>query len=384
MSIAGLLWIGMGGLAYIYLGYPLLISLLSALWPVKREKGTFRANVSVVIVAHNEARQIRRKLENIRSLEGAEWIKEIVVASDGSDDGMIDLVQEAAEFDPRIRIVVGHDRLGKPARLNQVIPTCTGEILLLLDARQEIDSRALVELLDNFADHRIGVVSGELILRENYELSTAAAGIGFYWRYEKYVRRKESQFRSVPGATGAIYAIRKELFQKIPPNTLLDDVVIPMQAVIQGYRCVFEPNALAYDSPSHSPAQEAVRKRRTIAGNAQLLIHHPSWLLPWINPIWFEFVSHKLSRLVSPMFLAAAFVANTLLLWDRFYWLLFLCQAGCYAAAFTGWLLQIYGMKSRIFGPFLMFWTLNLTTVQALWDAIRQKYNVTWGRSAKS
>ena len=122
-----------------------------------------------------------------------------------------------------------------------------------------------------------------------------------------------------PCATGACIAIRRSLFRPIQDQVILDDVAIPMQIVAQGYRCVLESGAIAYDEPSQQPGQEAVRKRRTIAGAAQLLRDYPAWLNPLQNPIWFEYVSHKMLRLASPALLIGVLVSNELLLDVRLY-----------------------------------------------------------------
>ena len=156
--------------------------------------------------------------------------------------------------------------------------------------------------------------------------STAAQGMGFYWTYEKWIRKNEAKVGSVPGATGAFYAIRKECFEAFPPNALCDDVIIPMQSIIQGYRCIFEEDALVYDLPSVSTKAESLRKRRTIAGIAQLITLYPSWLAPWRNPIWFQFISHKISRLLSPILLMLAFIVNLMLLNRGQYLELFMLQ----------------------------------------------------------
>ena len=252
---------------------------------------------------------------------------------------------------------------------------------MLCDARQILSDDAIPELLANFADPKVGVVSGELMFRRSTEESTAGRGIGAYWRYEKMIRRAEAEFRSVPGATGALYAIRREAFQTIPDSTLLDDVVIPMVAVTKGWKCVFERNAIAWDDPSDSLGREAIRKRRTIAGAAQLVVHYPSWLLPWKNPIWLEFVSHKIMRLVSPALLLSVAVSNILLLSEWAYLLLLLGQLCFYYSAFAGWLCQKIGRPSSIFGVQAMFVTLNVTTVAALFDAMRGRFRVKWQRS---
>jgi cellulose synthase/poly-beta-1,6-N-acetylglucosamine synthase-like glycosyltransferase len=337
-------------------------------------------SVSVVIVVHNESRHIVRKLHNLLSLEHSDGIREILVGSDGSTDNTPDLVRGFP--DARVRLVAFAERRGKPAVLNDVIAQATGDIVLLADARQEFDRRCLVELVANFADERVGVVSGELVLRRETTRTTAAEGIGFYWVYEKFLRKAESRFRGVPGATGACYALRRAQYRPIPPATILDDVAIPLQIVAQGGRCVFEPLALAYDDPSSSPEQEAVRKRRTIAGAAQLVRLFPHWLWPGCQPLWFEFLSHKLLRLVSPVLLVTAVLSNLWLFRHGVYGGLLALQAVFYVSAAYGWWLQAVGRRSRLFGPVLMFLTLNGTTALALWDACRSRYRVTWTRAA--
>ena len=373
-------WLSLAGLVYVYLGYPILVNLLAASFPMRRDRYlTDGQKVSVVIACHDEAERIKNKLLELLSSPQACFIDEILIGSDGSNDDIAASI--AALNDPRIRLVEFSNRRGKPAVLNDLVPQCRNEILVLCDARQILSDNVIPELLANFADPKVGVVSGELMFRQSSNDSTAGHGIGAYWRYEKMIRRAEAQFRSVPGATGAVYAIRREAFQKIPDSTLLDDVVIPMVAVTQGWRCVFERNAIAWDVPSDSLGREAVRKRRTIAGAAQLIVHHPSWLLPWKNPIWLEFVSHKILRLVSPALLLIVAVTNILLVSQLPYSLLLLGQISFYYSAFAGWLCQRLGRPSSIFGVQALFLMLNVTTVAALFDAIRGRFRVTWERS---
>jgi poly-beta-1,6-N-acetyl-D-glucosamine synthase len=206
--------------------------------------------------------------------------------------------------------------------------------------------------------------------------------MGFYWSYEKLIRSAEGRFRSVPGATGAIYAMRRTLFRPIPPQTILDDVVIPMQAVEQGYRCLLERGAEAYDRPSVSTSKESIRKRRTITGCAQLIVSQPRWLLPWRNPIWWEYCSHKLMRLVSPLLLVGAGATNVWLMRNPVYSVCLALQGTLYVSALAGWLSQQFGRKSAVFGPSLMFVTLNTTTIAALWDAACGRFQATWRKAA--
>ncbi len=372
-------WSGLT-LVYIYVGYPLLVWTLGRLWPKRVRKGPVRKDVSVVVVAYNEAHNLERKIRSVLASDGAEQVREVVVASDGSTDHTAEVVR--AVSDRRVRLVEFPHRRGKPAVLNDVVPTCRGEIVVLTDARQELSRPALAALLENFADPTVGVVSGELVFRSDEDTTTVSSGVGAYWRYEKFIRKCESRFRSVPGATGALYAIRKSLFRPLPENTILDDVVLPLQIVEQGYRCVFEPRAVVWDRPSRSPRQEAVRKRRTIAGAAQLVVNHPRWLLPWKNPIWFEYVSHKLLRLLSPVLLVLVAAANWPLRHEPLYAVTYSLQLGLYLAALIGWAFQRLGQKAVLFAPPLLFVTLNSVTLAALWDALRGRFRPTWRKAS--
>ncbi len=368
------------GILYVYVGYPLVILALARWFSRPVAKRPMPASLSIVLAGHNEQHTLPKKIANLLACHGSEQIREILVGSDGSTDQTVEILRQHP--DPRVKVLDFPQRRGKPAVLNDLVPLATGEILVFADARQEFAPDVLQALAANFADRNVGVVSGELVFRQSSDSSVAAEGIGFYWRYEKLIRKSESQFQSVPGATGACYAMRRKLFQPIPANTLLDDVAIPMQAIMQGYRCIFEPQAIAYDTPSKSTRQESVRKRRTIAGVAQLVWQQPAWLLPWKNPIWFEYVSHKLLRLVSPLLLLVALITNLLLLGSFWFQLALLLQALFYSAAGLGWMLQSRGKSSRLFGPCVMFLSLNITTAFALYDAACSRYRVTWQKAA--
>jgi biofilm PGA synthesis N-glycosyltransferase PgaC len=375
-----LFWLSAVGVVYLFAGFPVLAMLLSRLFPFTPQRGRNEAPISVVVVGYNEAARWKAKLDTILASSIAPQIAEILIGSDGSDDKTADVI--AAYSDSRVRLVAYAERRGKPAVLNDLVPQCQSEIVVLMDARQELDPQAIEKLASCLCDPRVGVVSGELVFRTDGAATSAAEGIGFYWKYEKAIRKAESRFRSVPGATGALYAIRKSLFRPIPPQTLLDDVVIPMQAVEQGYRCLLEPGAIAYDRPSSETRQESVRKRRTIAGAAQLILNQPRWLVPWRNPIWWEFVSHKIGRLVSPLLLATCLIANLVLLSVPLYQVLLAVQVAFYAMALAGYVCQRAGIRSRLAGACLMFVALNTVTVAALWDALRGRFRATWQRTA--
>ncbi|MFP6762222.1 MAG: glycosyltransferase [Planctomycetaceae bacterium] len=382
-------WVSLLGLLYIYVGYPLLVMSLAKIVPMRRSLSSpvemapdqSECQVSIVIASSNDGGVLHAKLIHLLESPQARFIREILVGSDGSTDDTGRLIREMN--DDRILLFEFSKRRGKPAVLNELIPQCRSEILVLCDARQRLSAEAIPSLLSSFSDSKVGVVSGELVFEADTSGdSTAARGIGAYWHYEKSIRRSEARFRGVPGATGALYAIRKELFQPIPDSTLLDDVVIPMNAVVKGYRCVLEPRAIVWDTASDSLSRESMRKRRTIAGAAQLAINHSAWLLPWKNPIWMEFISHKLLRLVSPFLLLIVLVMNYQLVQVNMIYAGLLClQAAFYCCAVAGWMCQRMGHPSALFSVQLAFTVLNLTTLAALWDAVRGRFRVTWQRS---
>jgi cellulose synthase/poly-beta-1,6-N-acetylglucosamine synthase-like glycosyltransferase len=233
-------------------------------------------------------------------------------------------------------------RGGKPLALNAGVAAATGDILIFADARQQFAPGTLTALAANFADAAVGGVTGELILdcETGTADSTIGEGVGVYWKYEKWLRRKESLVRSTLGATGAIYALRRSLWQPLPAETLLDDVLAPMRAVLAGWRIVFEEEAIAYDRTAPDAAAEARRKRRTLAGNYQILGQEPRLLVPFVNPVWLQYVSHKVGRLLVPWALLGTLIASAALATTAVvYALAFAAQAVFYGLALIGaWL----------------------------------------------
>jgi cellulose synthase/poly-beta-1,6-N-acetylglucosamine synthase-like glycosyltransferase len=254
------------------------------------------------MVVRNEEKVIEAKLENLLNLDYLEDCCQIVVVSDGSADATDSILRKYAE-NPRVQVLMNQLSRGKASGLNDAIAMCSGDVVVFTDARQQIEPAAVRLLVENFADPEVGCVSGELMLGD-LDRGETGRGMGLYWRLEKKIRELESASGSVVGATGAFYAVRRELLVPLPEGTILDDVYIPMQVVRQGKRVVFEPRARAWDRPNLGAGREYARKVRTLSGNYQLLQLAP-WLLGASNGIRFEFVSHKLLRLVMPFALVA-------------------------------------------------------------------------------
>lgn len=321
-------------LFYTYAGYPAAVYALGRLRPRPVHRGEFTPPVTVVIVAYNEGPRIARKLDScLAQIYPPDQLR-VLVVSDGSDDDTGERVRRLAS--PRVRLLAFDTRRGKAACLNDAIAACQTEYVILTDARQRLAPDAVRRLMGNFADATVGGVSGELVF-EDSSGSGFARSVDAYWRYERFLRYWEGVTGSVVGVTGALYAIRKDCYRPIPGGTILDDVLVPMNIVMSGLRVGFDADARAYDLPSSDPVQERRRKRRTLAGNYQLLSACPALLSPWRNPLWLRFLSHKLLRLVAPFAMAAAVAANLVLAAaSSWYGGLLIAHAGFYVLALMG------------------------------------------------
>lgn len=303
-------WIAAAVIGYAYLGYPLWLWLRSRWSPRPVRRGVVEPDVAAIMVVRNEEAVIARKIENLLALDYPAEKLGIVVISDGSTDGTAAILQEYAN-NPQVQMVIMTSSRGKAAGLNDAMKLAKREIVLFTDARQMIESSALRRLMENFADAEVGCVSGELLLGDP-QTGEAGKGMGLYWRIEKKIRELESASGSVVGATGAIYCVRRALLESLPEGTILDDVLLPMQVVREKFRVVFDSQARAWDSPNLGQSREFARKVRTLSGNYQLLQLAP-WLLTSTNPIRFEFISHKVLRLVVPFALLAVLLASAFL-----------------------------------------------------------------------
>ncbi len=303
-------WAATALIVYTYAGYAGWLWLRARLrpWPVL--SGAWEPFVSIVMVVRNEELCLEAKLQNLRALDYPAERCQIVVVSDGSTDRTEQILREHAR-DPRVQVLMNQLSQGKASGLNDAFGLVSGEIVVFTDARQRMEGDAIRRLAEDFADPEVGCVSGALFLGDA-QTGESAKGMGLYWRVEKKIRELESQSGSVVGATGAIYAVRRELLTPVPENTILDDVYLPMQVVRQGKRVIFEPRARAWDSPDLGAEREFSRKVRTLSGNYQLLQLAP-WILKSEDPVRFEFISHKVLRLAVPFALAALLLSSIFL-----------------------------------------------------------------------
>ncbi len=373
-----LFWVAAFLVAYTYVGYGLLVLAVGRLRPRPVRRQAIRPKVTVLVIAYNEGARIGRKIENLLALDYPRELLEIIIASDGSTDTTAETVWA---YEPRVRPVICPRRRGKPAVLNEIVPHASGEIVVLADARQMFARNAVTALVEAFADPEVGAVSGALTILREGETEAAVEGAAIYWEFEKQIRWNESRIDSTIGATGAIYAIRRELFEALPEATVLDDVVIPLRIVRRGYRVVFEPRARAYDVRATCARDELARKVRTIGGNFQLFANESWTLNPFRNRVWLQIVSHKGLRLVLPLLYAAILISNAALLEHWFYQMTMAGQVALYGAALVGFLLPAARARSKIVVLPYTVCFLSWATILGLKQFLTGRLRVTWERS---
>lgn len=365
-------WICFTVTVYAYFGYAIWLWIYVRLHRRPVLKGLITPSVSIIIAARNEEANLPAKLKNLRLLDYPPDSLQIVIASDGSTDRTAAILREQI---PYVVPVILETSSGKASALNEAVKHSSGEILVFLDARQFVEPNAISELTSCFADPSVGAASGELLL-ETASGAPSADALGIYWKIEKAVRKLESASGSVVGVTGAIYAIRRELYTEIPAGTILDDVFIPMNVARLGKRVIFQPSAIARDRLFSEKGKEFSRKVRTLTGNYQLLRLAP-WLLSPLNPLLFRFISHKLLRLLVPLLMVLMLITSAVArgpLYTTIFWL----QVIFYLLAALG----VLNSSSRKFKPVAIastFLMLNAAAAQAFYNFIAGR-NKVWTR----
>ncbi len=376
-----LFWLSVLLVLYTYAGYPLILMWLARVSSRPVKKGSYEPRVSVIVSVYNEERFIADKINNLLALDYPAEKIEILIGSDGGTDSTDEIV--SGIHDPRIRFFRFVANLGKPHVLNGLIAEAHGAVLVFTDARQRFEPQAVRKLVENFSDPDVGCVSGELYFEEARG-SGVAQGMDAYWKYEKFLRKKEGEIASMLGATGAIYAARADLVPTLPLNILVDDMYIPLAIVAKGYRAVFESEARAYDLASSKGTQELKRKVRTLSGNFQIFAAFPDLLKPWKSPVAWQLLSHKFLRLMVPYFLMTAFLSNLFLCAHPFYCFLLLVQAAFYSLAAFEALRVHFFPQMKPFRPAAlpyMFCLLNFSAAAGLRQYLKGQPKAAWDKA---
>lgn len=324
---------------YTYLLYPVVLFLASATarrWgrSAVAPGGGVLPSVSLVIAAHNEERYLTDKLANLAALDYPRDRLEILFVSDGSTDGTNEILGRAAQAGT-ITLVTLPSRGGKSNALNQAVPRAKHDVLVFSDAATLFAPDAVREMVQHFADPRVGVVCGALQFQASAESRQTE---GLYWRYESLLRLMESRIGVTLTASGAIYALRRECFVPLSADTLVEDLVVPMTARRLGFRVLYDPNARGTDFAAPTVAGEFSRRVRIATGSFRAL---GGLLRGPLDPVTaFAFVSHKLLRWMLPFLLIGMLVTSATMVDSPLYRALFVLQVLFYAWALAGYLLR--------------------------------------------
>jgi len=381
MSVAAsTFWICLGLLAWVYAGYPLLLWLLRLVGirrPVRAER--IEPRVTLIVSAYNERQVIGAKLENCRRLDYPSDRFEVIVVSDASDDGTDDVVAAAG---PPARLLRMDARGGKTVGLNAALRAAQGDIVVFSDANAMYERDALRMLVRNFADPRVGAVTGE----SRYEVGTDDASTeseGAYWSYEIWIKGLESSLGSVVGGDGAIYAIRRGLYRDLAPGDL-SDFVNPLQIVAQGYRNVYEPAAVSWEGGAEGYGAEFRRKVRIVNRAWRATFKMRALLNPFRHGFFaLQFLSHKVLRWLVPWLMLVVFGANLLVAASSpLFAVLMAGQLLFYALALLGWLLAgRSGLLGRLTSIPYYFCLVNVASLLALVEVFGGKEYRTWSSS---
>jgi len=372
--LAGVLfWTSVAGVFYPYLIFPLILIIFSRLINASIDKRAITPAVSMIIAAYNEEESLAGKLDNALALEYPPGSLEIIVASDGSSDKTVEIAAHYASAGVKC---LDLPRRGKVFALIDAVEACSGEILVFSDANTMFEPRALQMMVRNFADDEVGGVCGNQLHTKVSAGDTSTQGEQMYWSYDKWLKILESRTGSIVSADGAIYAIRRSLFQAPGSAAVTDDFAISTRVVEQGYRLIFEPGARASEPPAGRTNKEFGRKVRIINRGLRSVMLRKRLLNPFRYGIYsLTLFSHKISRRLVPVFLVLLFVSSLFLINEHvFYQAALLLQTGFYAWAAVSFLLKnsAIGQKKIFYLPFF-FCLANLAALVAL-------YNLTMGK----
>ncbi|MGH9495049.1 MAG: glycosyltransferase [Candidatus Sulfotelmatobacter sp.] len=367
------LCLSLGIVVYAWFVYPLLIFVLARIFSRRPAAAPVADDpkVSIIVAAHNEEHKIATKLRDCLELAYPSDRLEIIVASDGSTDRTEEIVRRFMATDPRILWMQTERRVGKSGVQNLAVESASGKLLFFTDANTATTSSVLAAMVGKLSDPKVGLVTGTALF--GHPQDAVEKGQGFYWRYELFLRTAESDLGILATGSGQALLVRRELFRPLPA-CYGDDCIMPLDVRLLGHKVVQDRDAIVYDSMPHSIEGELRARIRMTARNWNGTLSRPAILNPFRFPVTaLGLVSHKLLRWLTPFFLAAAFVANTVLAVQGSFVVLWWMQAAFYLSAFIGWLLTRKQRPAWVFGYSFTFCLANVGFLLGMVKAFRNQ-----------
>ncbi|MBI9069259.1 MAG: glycosyltransferase family 2 protein [Salinivirgaceae bacterium] len=385
-----LFWICLLAVLYTYIGYPLLLVLLKMLF--KKETkisniNSFYPKVTLFVTAYNEADFVDSKVKNSFELDYPKDKLEFVWVTDGSDDKTNELL---ANY-PEIKVYFKPERNGKINAMNRGMDFINSEIVIFSDGNTLLSPQTVSEMVKIFQNQKVGCIAGEKRILLSDKDDAATSGEGMYWKYESWVKNLDSELGSCIGAAGELFAIRKDLFFKVPEDTILDDFIISLTIASKGYKIAYAPNAYAMEKASANVAEEMKRKIRIAAGSIQSTVRLKKILNPFkYGFLSFQYISHKIFRwIIVPLALFIMFFANGLLIIQQgfehgLYLLIFMGQIVFYSFVLIGALFQNTKISLPVlFVPYYFFMG-NIAMWQGFFRYRKGKQSVNWERAKRA
>ncbi|OOQ61802.1 glycosyltransferase family 2 protein [Mucilaginibacter pedocola] len=339
---------------------------------------------TLVVAAYNEERYMADKIANCLALKYPAGKLKFVFVTDGSNDGTMDVISQY----PQIQLLHRPERAGKIAAVHRAMEYVTTEAVVFTDANTFLNEDAMIRICRHYADPTVGCVAGEKRVQIDANADASAAGEGFYWKYESALKKWDSELYSVVGAAGELFSVRRNLYQDVPPDTVLDDFMISMLIAAKGYRIVYEPEAYALETASENVSEELKRKIRIAAGGMQSILRLVPLLLSFKYPLLsFQYVSHRVLRwTVTPFFLILAFITNLALAFAEMGWvyqLLFAGQVFFYLLAFLGFIMEKRQVRIKaLFVPYY-FCVMNYAVLAGIIRYFTKKQSAVWEKAQR-
>jgi len=387
-----LFWICLIICVYTYVGYGILLYLLVLLKrlikgaPQQAELPNDQAlpDVAFMVCAYNEQDVVEMKMQNIHDFDYPKEKLHVIWVTDGSTDD----TNERLKAYPDVEVVFSPERRGKTAALNHGISQVKSEITVMTDANTLVNREAIREIVRCMQDPQVACVAGEKRVMSRHEGEIAAEGEGLYWKYESALKRLDSELYSAMGAAGELNAIRTKLYEPMPETALLDDFVMSMKLVEQGYKIAYTSKAYAMEYGSANLEEESKRKRRIAAGGLQSSWWLRSMMSPFKNPIVaFQFISHRVLRWsITPIALMALIPLNVALVMMKggtVYTIIWILQILFYLAAFCGYLLEQHGRKNKLLYVPYYFLFMNINVFRGMHYLKTHQGGGTWEKAKR-
>ena len=391
--LAIIFWTGLLLVFYAYLGYGLLLYLLVR---VKRlfvspapDIQDFFPELTFIVCAFNEEDWMAEKIANSLALDYPPDRICFFFVTDGSSDGTPEIVRQYPfPTNSRWRLLHEPERRGKIAAFHRAMLLVKTPFVVSTDANTLVNPEAVRHIIRHFANPEIGAVAGEKRIRMGEKADAGSAGEGIYWKYESLLKKWDAELWSVVGAAGELFALRTDLYEPVPADTIVEDFYLTMRIAQKGFRVQYEPGAYAVESGSASVAEEMKRKVRIAAGGLQAVAR----LTPLLNifrfgTLTFQYVSHRVLRwTLAPLLLPVLFAVNMLLAsrGGLFYTAFFVAQILFYTAALAGYLMERRQLKIKAFFVPYYFCLMNYSMYAGFFRLIRGRQSVLWERAKRA